>query len=253
MTTQIEPQSAPSFCSAVAGVLEMLHPFGEGVLALDARSEHGIGYERLWLRAPESGWLPPGLLTFLEGRDDWHLRISPSVRDDSITALPLRTHIVFACWSLRVHHDRSGDPYLDESEVASIRSRLQSFPLRCSFLIDAVGEVVAGWRLARPLSLKLETEIADVLNLQQRLAGVLGASTAPVQHVRPRSQVAQPGDTPIAEEFGAHDPRSFIPLCGRVRNMGSRSAPYDVQIPRVDLGVHFTREEVQRAIQEVAR
>lgn len=232
------PARSTGFSATLANLIETLHGDRPGVLRFDARTESGIGHEAFYVDRLVDGWLPPVLLALLEDVS-WHVRVCPAVLG-SIGGRSVRMHALFARWIIKPTLKRRVW-CCPEDVLAAIARALAAFPCPPSAVIDGVHEVVALWKLAIPIN--LDPERAAALDVQARLAVALGASTAEIQHCVPR---AAAGNDSIVTNLGAHDPESFLPLAGIVRNLG-RLAPR-VTIQACDPTRVYELGTIERAI-----
>lgn len=220
----IQTPPAPSFSEGVSGVLSMLHGEGDGALQLDARTVGGIGHQELLVYGVTPGLLPVGLLDLLESRSDWYVEASPAVKE---TSSP-RLQVLFARFPILLVFG----PYewsVPEDRVVDVARRIDSFGIPPTAVINAMREIVVLFRLEAPLFLRTEAELTRARALQAHLAERIGAAASPE----------------------AHDPTSFIPLCGRIREVGSNSL-HRVQIPVLDLDRIYSLAELEGSIQEAS-
>ena len=240
--------SGATFCGDVSTLLDLLLGAGEGgQLDVDARTEGGLGHQLVFVRHVTRGFLPEVVLTLLEGRADWHLRVRPAVRRIATTH-PLRLHVTFARWLVTPVFNRK-DWVIPADRVGAIVQRIRAFPLVPTVLLDGVTELTALWALATPLDLRQEGVQAHARAWQARFAEALGAETGPVRHIMQRSAISQHGDQGIIEERAACDPEAFVPLAGVVRQLGTRGAPSYVRILDIDPDRRYTVAALEAAIQ----
>jgi hypothetical protein len=211
--------TVPTFSTKLCATLDALLGQGSGALIVDARTEGGLGHNTLLISTPSFGFLPVGMLRLLEGRSDWHVRVSPAVRDQS-TGDPVRLNALFARFVLEPEFSAATDwtHRVSPQRVDEIARRLATFAVKPSIIIDGYTEVVALWLLDEPLSLRTSAERERAIQLQRRLAVALGASTDAVTHMVPSAT----GGDPLIEKREACDPLSFVPLAGIVRELGLR-------------------------------
>ena len=221
-------------------------------LHLEARSDCGFGYERFNVSTIAQWKRPDGGGRFLEACASWFITVAPAVRDGA-SDRALRLHALFARWFIEPFMDvTTGWEWAIPAEpVAKLRKRIRSFKCPPTVVIDGLREITALWQLKEPMELRPEAAHAAVVDVQARLAQALGASCAETKHFVPSSQPVGPDNFTRVDVNPAYAPESFIPLCGIVREMGSRDgAPHvvtlDVEPERV-----FGLEEIERAIAKV--
>ena len=188
MIVTAEP-TAPTRTEQLAGVLQCIA--GSGSVVLRSRTYDGIGEQDLIVTPPYS--LPLPLITLI--LDRWSVRLAPITRAAGGQLLDLPT--AFVVWHPPTEVvDRA--PRVTAAAQRTIAAALRTMP-PVSLLIDGAHEVVAGWRLERPL-----TDLHQAKALLVGLAERLGGETTPL------------------EDLAAFD----VPFAGIVRNWSGTNHEY---------------------------
>lgn len=226
---------AIGYCAWIVAALNLVVSGAVGELFLLGTSRGGAGREArvrqldgtrpAFHSLPCLDWLEQGL----------EVRVSAAVHDSGNRG-PVQLGLLFASWAFtpefgrRSEEDVMGAYYIGDADTARVAEPLARFPLPPSLVVDAGGEVWAGWALTEPLA-----DFVDARRLQRALAIALGADTG--EHAQPHGRPARPAD----------DPGVFLPIGGVVRNMGA-SPPPRIALPLVEPSRIYPLTDLERAI-----